>query len=53
MYCNTCLIVYRQEEIDEDIEVQLQENGFIDNFARGTAHMFRYNLAYCCKNGVT
>ena len=34
--------ICRQEEIDLDIEVQLEENqGFIDNNPRGTAHMFR------------
>ena len=38
-------ILCRQDEIDSDIEIQLNENeGFIDNFARGTAHMFRYYL---------
>ena len=32
----------RQDEIDPAIEQYLQENqGFIENFARGTAHMFR------------
>ena len=34
--------ICRQDEIDPAIEQHLQENqGFIDNFARGTAHMFR------------
>lgn len=33
---------YRQEEIDDVIESALENGeGFIDNFARGTAHMFR------------
>ena len=37
-----CFCFYRQDEIDPAIEQYLQENqGFIDNFARGTAHMFR------------
>lgn len=32
----------RSEEITDPIEESLEENGgFIDNFARGTAHMFR------------
>lgn len=46
------LQLHRTEEIDEEIDQQLQENlGFVDNFARGTAHMFRYShtlwSAYC------
>ena len=33
---------HRSEEIDEVTEQQLKENrGFVDNFARGTAHMFK------------
>ena len=42
---NTCICMccHRNEEIDPAIEAHLEENkGFIDNFARGTAHMFRY-----------
>ena len=36
-------LVCRQEEIDETIGSDLEKNnGFIENFARGTAHMFRY-----------
>ena len=39
MYC-------RSEEITYPIEESLEENsGFIDNFARGTAHMFRYKYS--------
>ena len=35
-------MICRQDEIDLDIEVQLEENqGFVDNAQRGTAHMFR------------
>ena len=37
-----CFYCCRQDEIDPAIEQYLQENqGFIENFARGTAHMFR------------
>ena len=33
---------HRQDDIDASIEEQLAQNdGFVDNFARGTAHMFR------------
>ena len=38
MCCTWC----RSDDIDDHIEDSLEENnGFIDNFARGTAHMFR------------
>ena len=41
-----CVAHCRSCEIDDVIEQQLDENcGFIDNFARGTAHMFKWELS--------
>ena len=38
---HSCPCHNRSEEIDEFTAQQLQDNrGFVDNFARGTAHMF-------------
>ena len=40
--CICTFTMYRSNEIDDVIEQQLKENkGFVDNFARGTAHMFK------------
>ena len=45
MYMFSTLYMYtyhRSSEIDDVIEQQLADNcGFVDNFARGTAHMFK------------